>query len=77
MCFSRLNRSSAAAATISPSITKAAAESCPCEIRYSRSSRPGQCDFLNETEFSNPLIPKTIMIICLPVNKSSIGSLAV
>ena len=77
MCFLRLNRSSAAAATISPSITKAAAESCPCEIRYSRSSRPGQCDFLNGTEFSNPLIPKTIMIICLPVNKSSIGSHAV
>ena len=47
--FRRVNRSSAAAATHRPSITRAAAESWPCEIRYSRSSSPGQCSFLKGT----------------------------
>src|SRR5882724_6644653 len=42
LCFWRLKRSSAAAATGTPSTTSAAAASCPWESRYSRSSSRGQ-----------------------------------
>src|SRR5205809_7788413 len=45
----------------SPSMNNAAAESCPCEMRYSRSSRFGQCAFLKGMDFSKPLIPRTII----------------
>src|SRR2546423_5779158 len=50
-------RSSATAATTVPSTTSAAAESCPWEMRYSRSSRFGQRVRLNGMEPSNPLMP--------------------
>jgi hypothetical protein len=58
VCFFRLNRSSAAAATNTPSTTRAAAASCPCEIRYSRSSSPGQCTLLKFVAFARPLMPR-------------------
>src|SRR5436309_174422 len=58
LCFWRLKRSSAAAATGTPSTTSAAAESCPWEIRYSLSSRPGQFAFLKAMAGSRPLIPR-------------------
>ena len=46
--------------------TRAAAESCPCDMRYSGSSSPGQCAFLNGIEFSSPLSPRIIMVCRCP-----------
>src|SRR2546430_699208 len=57
VCLRRLMRSSATAATTVPSTTSAAAESCPWEMRYSRSSRFGERARLNGIEPSNPLMP--------------------
>ena len=65
LCFFRSKRSSRAAATISPSTTRAAAASCPCDMRYSRSSRPGQCWRLKGTDVSIPLIPMIFMLFRL------------
>src|SRR5690242_20019144 len=59
VCLRRLIRSSATAAMHSPSTTSAAAESWPCEIRYSRSSKPGHCSRLKSTVPSTPLTPRT------------------
>src|SRR5271156_4639867 len=61
-CLRRLKRSSAAAATTMPSTTSAAAASNPCAIRYSRSSRFGQCSRLKRTASDSPLTPKIAFI---------------
>src|SRR5439155_20005168 len=58
VCFFRLIRSSATAATILPSTSNTAAESWPCEMRYSRSSNPGQWARLKGIALSKPLIPR-------------------
>ena len=53
----RLKRSSAAAATTRPSTTNAAAESWPCDMRYSRSSKAGHSARLKLIDFGIPLKP--------------------
>src|SRR3569833_1650340 len=75
VCFWRAKRSSAAAATQTPTTTSAAAESCPCEIRYSRSSSLGQWRFLKGTEVSSPLFPK--ILICRLVGSQVNGAIPV
>src|SRR4051794_16822531 len=67
VCFLRLKRSSAAAATHFPFMVRAAAESWPCEMRYSRSSKPGHCARRKGMEFSSPLMP---MMFIMSVHSS-------
>src|SRR5215467_8160979 len=62
VCFSPVKRSSAAAATISPSHSNAAAESNPCRMRCSERSSSGYCETLYDSEFARPLMPRILMV---------------
>ena len=57
VAFSRVKRSSAATAWIPSLVSRAAAESKPWTMRYSRAERCGNSRFLNGTLLCNPLMP--------------------